>query len=180
MFQLINLYFSDGTHVKVISEHAFWDFDLNRYVYLRTDAAQYIGHWFNKQITDADGNITWSKVQLINVVVQEEYTTAYSPVTFGHLCYYVNGMLSMPGGITGLFNIFEVDPETMAYAQDAMAADIAIFGLYTYEEFAAVYPIPETIFDAVCAQYLKVAIGKGLITPEKIQTLIERYSVFFM
>ena len=33
-YQIINLYFSDGTHVKVISEHGFWDFDLNRYVYL--------------------------------------------------------------------------------------------------------------------------------------------------
>ena len=40
-YEVINLYFSDGTTVKVISEHAFWDINLNKYVYLRSDAAQY-------------------------------------------------------------------------------------------------------------------------------------------
>ena len=51
--------------------------------------------------------MTWTKVQLINVEVKKEITTAYSPVTYGHLCYYVNGMLSMPGATEGLINIFE-------------------------------------------------------------------------
>lgn len=174
MYKVINLYFSDGTQVKVISEHAFWDLNLNRYVYLREDAAQYIGHWFNKQ--GANG---WTKVQLIDVVVQEEYTTAWSPVTYGHLCYFVNGMLSIPGGIEGLFNIFEVDPETMMYDMEQMQADIAQYGLYTYEEFAAIFPIPEEIFDAFNAQYFKVAIGKGMLTLERVGQLIERYAEFF-
>ena len=96
-YEVINLYFSDGTTVKVISEHAFWDINLNKYVYLRSDAAQYIGHWFNKQTIDENGNMVYTEVQLTNVVVQQEYTSAWSPVTYGHLCYYVNGMLSMPG-----------------------------------------------------------------------------------
>lgn len=48
LYKIINLYFSDGSSVKVISEHAFWDIDLNQYVYLREDATQYIGHWFQK------------------------------------------------------------------------------------------------------------------------------------
>ena len=174
VYKVINLYFSDGTQVKVISEHAFWDLNLNRYVYLREDAAQYIGHWFNKQ--GANG---WTEVQLIDVVVQEEYTTAWSPVTYGHLCYFVNGMLSIPGGIDGLFNIFEVDPETMMYDMEQMQADIAQYGLYTYEEFAAIFPIPEEIFNAFNVQYFKVAIGKGMLTLERVGQLIERYAEFF-
>ena len=35
-YEVINLYFSDGTTVKVISEHAFWDVNLNEYVFLRS------------------------------------------------------------------------------------------------------------------------------------------------
>lgn len=178
-YKIINLYFSDGTHVKVIDEHAFWDFNLNKYVYLREDASQYIGHWFNKQITDTNGNMAWARVQLTNVTITEEMTTAWSPVTYGHLCLYVNGMLSMPGGIEGLVNTFEVDGNTMRINQAQYLADITTYGLFTYEEFAEICPVPENIFNAVQGQYLKVAIGKGYIDYETLGVLIETYSEFF-
>ncbi len=178
-YDIINLHFSDETVIKVIYEHGFWDFDLNSYVYLDENAEQYIGHWFNKQTRDENGNFAWEKVQLTEVTFTQEYTTAYSPVTYGHLCYFVNGMLSMPGGIEGLFNIFEVDKQTMTYDLQAMAADIEEYGLFTYEEFYEIYPISEEVFEAFNGEYLKVAIGKGLITYERIAELIERYSEFF-
>lgn len=179
-YEVTNLYFSDGTEVKVIYEHAFWDFDLNQYVFLRNDAAQYIGHWFNKQITDENGQLTWTKVQLTDVVVKDEYTTSWSPVTFSHLCYYVNGMLSMPGATEGLINIFEVDAETMSYNQEALAADVEQYGLFTYEEFAEILPVSQEVFEAFNGQYLKVSIGKGLIDIETLAELIERYSEYFV
>lgn len=179
LYKVINLYFSDGTGVKVISEHAFWDFDLNQYVYLREDAAQYIGHWFHKQITKPNGKLSWKKVKLTNVAVREEYTTAWSPVTYSHLCYYVNGMLSLPGGITGLFNIFDVDAETMKYDPAAMTADIEEYGLFTYEEFAAIVPVSQEVFEAFNGQYLKVAIGKGLIDIDRLEQFVARYGCFF-
>ena len=176
-YEIINLIFSDGTEVKVISEHAFWDYDLNEYVYLDRYAGKYIGHWFNKQTTDDDGNFANTAVQLTDVVITYEVTTAYSPVTYSHLCYYVNGMLSMPGGISGLFNIFEVDPETMMYDREAMEADIAEYGLFTYEDFEGL--ISEEVFEAFNGKYLKVAIGKGILTWDDIFYLVERYSQFF-
>lgn len=176
-YEIINLIFSDGTEVKVISEHAFWDYDLNEYVYLDRYAGKYIGHWFNKQTTDDDGNFANTAVQLTDVVITYEVTSAYSPVTYSHLCYYVNGMLSMPGGISGLFNIFEVDPDTMMYDREAMEADIAEYGLFTYEDFEGL--ISEEVFEAFNGKYLKVAIGKGILTWDDIFYLVERYSQFF-
>ncbi len=178
-YKIINLQFSDGTQVKVISEHAFFDCNLNKYVYLREDAGKYIGHWFNKQTTDANGNLIWTKVQLTNVSITQEVTTAYSPVTYDHLCLYVNGMLSMPGGIDGLINIFEVDGETMQINQAKYLEDIATYGLFTYEEFYELYQVPEEMFEACGGQYLKVAIGKGLLDYERLGQLIERYAEFF-
>lgn len=170
LYEVIKLYFSDGTQVKVISEHGFWDYNLNEYVYLGVNAYEYIGHWFNKGET---------KVQLTDVEIMEEYTTPYSPVTYGHLCYFVDGMLSMPGGIDGLFNIFAVDAETMKYDESDMAADIERYGLFTYEEFAELVPVSEEVFNAFNGLYLKVAIGKGLMDTDRLLALAQRYAEFF-
>lgn len=176
---VVNLSFSDGTTVKVIYEHAFWDFDLNEYVFLREDAARYIGHRFNKQTTDEYGNLTWSAVRLTEVEISLEYTSAYSPVTYSYLCYYVNGMLTMPGATEGLINIFEVDPITMTYDQEAFANDIETYGLYTYEEFCEILPVSEEVFEAFNGQYMKVAFGKGILTVEELSALYSRYLQYF-
>lgn len=173
-YEVIKLSFSDGTTVEVISEHGFWDVDLNEYVYLDENADDYIGHKFVKQ--NGEG---YTEVTLTDVEISVEVTRAYSPVTYGHLCYYVNGMLSMPGGISGLFNIFDIDAETMSIDEEAYAADIAEYGVYTYEEFSETFPVSEEVFEAFNGKYLKVAIGKGQLTEERIGELIERYSEFF-
>ena len=172
-FEVIYLYFSDGTVVKVIGEHGFWDYELNRYVYLDKNAADYIGHTFARQNGDE-----LAKVQLVNVEIKTEMTSAWSPVTVGHLCYFVNGMLTMPGGVGGLFNIFEVDAETMTYDYEAIARDIETYGLFTYEELNAICPLTEDMFYAAGGQYLKISIGKGNLTMEELIYMIERYSIY--
>lgn len=179
-YEIIHLYFSDGTDVKVIYEHAFWNATLNRYVFIRDgESTQYIGDWFNKQTYDSDCNMIWENVQLVDVQIYTEQTTAWSPVTFSHLNFYVSGMLSMPGATTGLINIFEVEADTMQYDMVAYLADIEEYGLFTYEEFAEIIPVPEIIFEAFNGQYLKVSIGKGLIDMDGLIALIERYADFF-
>lgn len=172
--EVIYLHFSDGTIVKVITEHGFWDYDLNKYVYLDRNADDYIGHSFFRQ----SGN-SGAKVKLLNVEIKTELTTAWSPVTAGHLNYFVNGMLSMPGGVGGLFNIFDVNPETMTYDYEAMARDIETYGLLTYEELASVMPLSEDMFNAAGGAYLNISIGKGNMTEEELFAMIERYSVYF-
>ncbi len=172
-YEVIKLYFSDGTEVKVISEHGFWDYDLNKYVYLDRYANKYIGHTFAKHNGDE-----LIKVQLVDVVLENIVTTAWSPVTVGHLCYFVNDMLSMPGGVGGLFNIFEVDPETMTYDYAALQKDIETYGLFTYEEMNEICPLSEDMFVAAGGAYLKISIGKGNMTVEDLIYMIERYAKY--
>ena len=172
--EVVHLYFSDGTEVEVISEHGFWDVGMNRYIYLDRNAAKYIGHTFVKQ-----GNTKLAQVQLVDVVLETKVTTAWSPVTVGHLCYFVNGMLSMPGGVGGLFNIFEVDEALMAYDEAAMLNDIEKYGLFTYEELNAIAPLSEDMFNAAGGAYLKISIGKGNLTMEELIYMINRYSKYF-
>ncbi|MBQ8528390.1 MAG: InlB B-repeat-containing protein [Clostridia bacterium] len=173
-FEVIKLIFSDGTFMNVIYEHGFWDYDLNKYVYLDAGASEYIGHNFAKQNGDK-----LEKVQLVDVQIETVVTTAWSPVTVGHLCYFVNGMLSMPGGVGGLFNIFEVDEDTMTYDYEAMMRDIETYGLFTYEELNAISPLSREMFEAAGGAYLKVSIGKGNLTVEELIYMIERYSSYF-
>ena len=168
--EVIKLCFSDGTEVKVISEHGFWDYNLNKYVY----AEQYIGHTFAKQ----NGKML-EKVTLVDVEIVTESSSAFSPVTVGHLCYFVNGMLSMPGGVEGLFNIFEVDAETMTYDFEAIDRDIQEYGLFTYKELSEYVELPEEMFDAAGGKYLKISIEKGYLTLDKLIKMIERYTKFF-
>jgi hypothetical protein len=172
-YEVITLVFSDGTEVNVIYEHGFWDYDLNRYVYLDRNAAQYIGHSFAKQNGDK-----LERVTLVDVKLETVVTTAWSPVTVGHLCYFVNGMLSMPGGVGGLFNIFEVDSETMTYDYEALERDIAAYGLFTYEELNAIAPLTREMFEAAGGAYLKISIAKGNLTIEELIAMIERYSCY--
>ncbi len=173
-YEVIKVTFSDGTIVNIVSEHGFFDIDLNKYVYLDENASDYIGHRFIKN--DSNGN--YEEVTLTNVKIEIEVTTTYSPVTYSHLCYYVNDMLSMPGGINGLFNYFDVDSTTMMYDSAAKDKDIEMYGLLTYEELYEFAPVSREMFDAVNGQYLKIAVGKGLISLEDIQYLADRYSSF--
>ena len=168
-YEIIELTFSDNTVVKVISEHAFFDVDAQEYVFLRADAAKYVGHTFNK------GDVN---VELVAVNVYDEVTTTYSPVTNSALCYYVNGMLSMPGNTEAFINIFAV--EDMKVNAELMAQDIATYGLYTYEEFCSeVVEVPQEVFEAFNGQYLKVSMGKGLTTVDEVKALFDRYGSFF-
>ena len=172
-YEVIMLTFSDNTKVDVISEHGFFDITLGKYVYLDKDAAMYIGHKFLKQSGDFFEEVTLTDVEIANKV-----TTTYSPVTYGTLCYFVNGMLSMPGGITGLFNYFEVDTETIMYDKQAMEEDIEKYGLLSYEELSEFVDISEEMFDAVNGKYLNIALGKGLLTMDDVMAMAERYSGF--
>lgn len=168
-YNVIKLLFSDGNITKVVSEHGFYDLTLNRYVYITEDNYQeYIGHMFKKDN---------SAVTLSNAYITNEYTRVYSPVTVGHLNYYVNGLLTMPGNTESFANIFDVDMTTMTYIN--MEQDILTYGLYTYEEFISIINIEEDIFNAFNGQYLKIAIGKGITSLEEIQELLDRYSVCF-
>ena len=172
-YPVIELAFSDDTSVGVVSEHGFFDSTLCEFVYLDETAGNYIGHNFIKQ----DGN-GFKEVSLIDVTITTKVTRTYSPVTYCTLNYYVNGMLSMPGGISGMFNIFSVDKETMSYDRQAMENDIDTYGLLTYEELSQCISVSEELFNGVEGQYLNIAIGKGLITLERIQQLAERYGSF--
>ena len=172
-YNVINLVFSDGTIIKVVSEHGFFDLDLMKYVYINESTyLDYVGHrFFYSDIIN--GSISSDEVTLVNSYITNEYTKVYSPVTKYHLNYFTNNLLSMPGGIEGLFNIFEYD-ENLKYDEEKKQNDIETYGLYTYEDFKDL--VSYEIYESFPANYFAVAIGKGLLTWDDIYYYIERYT----
>ena len=172
LLNVLNLKFSDGTIVRMADKHGFFDVTLNEYVYLTNDnVSAYIGHEFYTTTFDGTGFVGGTIV-LVDAYITLEYTRAISPITVGHLNCFAENILSVtafPYDIEGFVNIFEYD-ENMKYDEEAKAADIETYGLFTYEEFSD--KIPYEIFKTFNVEYLKVSIAKGYITLEEMETLI--------
>lgn len=168
---VLRLRFADGSGTGLIFEHGYFDLDLMRYVYIREDNyGDFIGHRFARRT--AAGGI--EGVELTGAEIGVERTGCYSFPSVYHLNFVADDFLSMPGGITGMFNFFDYG-EGLKYDEAAKAADIAAYGLLRYEDLAEQLTREE--FDAYPAPYLRVALGKGVMTQERLAYLIERYVV---
>ena len=169
-YKVITLTFSDGTTTKIIYEHALFDLTLGKYVYItEQNYADFIGHEFAVQAENG-----FERVTMTDATLAVEYTGCYSLVTVYHLNYFVDGLFSIPGGITGLFNMFEYG-EDLVYDAEQMQADIEEYGLFTYEDFEEF--LPYEFYLAFPASYLKVSIGKGLMTFDDIYLYIDQFLV---
>ena len=98
-----------------------------------------------------------------------------SPVSIYHLNVITNGLLSIAGEIEGWFNYFDYD-QNLKYVDEKMKADIEEYGLYCHKDFEGF--IRKEIFDLLPIPYLKVSVGKGLTTKEKIIQVMRRYLSF--
>ena len=77
---VIELKFSDGTSVKVVNLHQFFDADLNKYVSIDADTvAQYVGHRFAKSNENGFNTVT-----LVDYTISNEYVEAWGIISSEH------------------------------------------------------------------------------------------------
>ena len=159
LYDVVHLKFSNGKETDFIYEHGYFDITLNKYVYLHeTDFGKFIGHEF----VFLDDKLNVRKAKLVKGSINKIFTKLAAPATANHLNLIVDDMLSMEGGLSGLFNIFDYDPATLAFDKEKMNADIKKYGLLSYKDFERFFP--KEIYDLLPCKYLGVSIGKGLIT----------------
>ncbi|MBQ4071949.1 MAG: hypothetical protein IJD51_06030 [Clostridia bacterium] len=167
-YTVVTLTFSDGGATRLIYEHGYFDLTLGEYVYVTPDnCLDFVGHEFAKSTGEG-----FEAVSLVSAEVETVEVGCYSLVTAYHYNFIVDGILSMPGGIDGIFNIFEYGDD-LKYDEERMAADIAEYGLYTYSDFADY--VTEEVYEIFLATYYKVAVGKGMITLDEIYAYIAKY-----
>ncbi len=168
VYDVISLTFSNGKVLKVVTEHGFFDSTLNKFVYINAkNYADYIGHEF--AYIGTDGKI--EDVRLVSAVYERKLSSSYSLRSACNDNVIVEGFLTLTvEDIKGFLTYFEFG-EDYKYDQAKLEADIAKYGLYTYDEWKDYGSYEE--FVALNGKYLKILIGKGYLTYEDILILIE-------
>ena len=159
-----------GVILAKVLGYQFLDADLKQYVSITADTvAQCVGHNFVKQ--NGEGYTT---VTLESYEISKEYIEAYGIISALHYNIFVEGMFSTDFMLPDydLFNYFTIG-EGMVYDAEQMQEDIEKYGLYTYEDVAAF--MTEETFDALNAQYFKVAVGKGIVSFDNLMALIQLF-----
>lgn len=170
-YDVINLQFDNGKDIGVIYEHGFFDLTLNKYVYITNDNYKdFIGHEFYTNVNNTRGSTT-----LVDAYIDKQYTEVYSPVSYYHLNYFTEDVLSMPGATEYFVNIFPYD-NNLKYDEAAKLEYISQYGLYTYDDFKDYVPLE--FYNAFPAQYLKIQVEKGIISFDDILRLIDRYKEY--
>ena len=96
----------------------------------------------------------------------KENVTSYSTQTFNHTNVVLGDMLTFtPQKYDGLFEFFKI--KDMKFDEEAMAADIEKYGIYTADMFEP-YGLSKEAFDAVGGKYFSVFVGRGILTFEEI------------
>ena len=173
-FRVINLRFADGTVVRIIMDHGFFDVEENNFVYIdEANVDSYVGHSFVK--VGPDG--TYESVALVGYEVTVEtvrYYTIQTAVYNNCIAEHMFTLTSPPDMLEndGWFDYFEIG-EDMKYDEAKMQADIETYGLYEYEDFAEYVTYEQ--FIAFNGPYLKVLVGRGVLTYEQIVELITEY-----
>lgn len=168
---ILDLRFDDGTQIGIHIDHGFFDLTLGKYVYInKNNYMGFIGHDF---VTVDCGKL--GKTRLVYGSVSIRTVRVYSPVSVYHLNVITNGLLSITGEIEGWFNYFDYG-SSLKYDPDKMEEDIGKYGLYVYDDFKDY--IRKEIFDMLPIPYLKVSVGKGLTTKEKIIQVMKKYLSF--
>ena len=165
---IIELTFDDGTVVKAITAHSFFDADTNKWELITAEnASDYVGHRF----IQANGS-SYTSVKLTNVEVYQEYTESYSLVSAYHYNFITENMFSLTNSVHNMLAGLVVG-ENMTYDQTTLDEDIRTYGTYTYDNFKEYISYEQYV--AFNGDYLKISVEKGYLTFEDILELIRKY-----
>lgn len=173
-YNVTELLFDDGTSIEIIGRHGFWDYTSNRFVYIESDNVDdFLGHYFAKDVGSE-----LRKICLIDAHKYARNEMAYSPHAYAHLAFFANGILNVPNNTDFLVNFEEFDNDTIKYNSDALANDIAKYGLLSPEDLNGL--VPAEFFYGMNAQYVSIAIGRGIITMDDLVKFVEAFSEYVL
>ena len=171
-YNVLSLRFADGTVVKTINGHGFFNVEENKFIFIdESNVGLFTGRNFIKMDTEG-----YKTVELIDYEISNEYIGCYSILSAGYNNCITESMLSLtplPGVNSQKFFDSLVIGENMKYDEQQMQIDIDKYGLFTYEELSNYMTYEQ--FIALNAPYLKIIIGKGGATYEEIQNMISEY-----
>ncbi len=168
---IIDLRFAGGGRLELANAgHGLFDCTLGRYVLITPEnAASFVGHTFARAVQRGEGYAV-ERTELLSAQVRSEYVERYDLVTEKALNHIAGGLIACSDALVGVCDLFAFESD-LTYDAEQMAADIAEYGLYTYEEWKDFVTYEE--FVAFNGAYFKIAVGKGLLTVQEIFSLID-------
>jgi hypothetical protein len=163
---------SDGKTLKIINEHTLFNTSINKYVIINQENYRdYINNTFYGTSIQ-NNNFVRKDKKLIESFITVEYTRVFNPLTYYHMNAFTNDLLSMPGEIEKIINIFDYDDNLM-YTEESMKENIEKYGIYSYEDVKDDYSLE--IYNSLPLAYVKIPIAKGLITYDEVKQLVYMY-----
>lgn len=158
------VHFSNGIDLTLVGGHCFFEKEANKYVAVtKYNVNDYIGHLFYNMDNDC-----WETLESVDFL--EEAVDTYIIVTENYYNCNANGMLSNEDGIYDyLINAFEYGDD-LKVDEAKKTADIEKYGLWDISNLK--YGSKE-FYDALNLQYMSILFGKGIVTPEEFDSLVE-------
>ena len=101
--------------------------------------------------------------KLLDYFITYQTVGIYSPITYYHMNCFAENISSYPPDVFA--NYFEYG-ENLKYNEEAMKKDIETYVLYTYEDLQNY--ISRERFELLPFKYVKVLVGKGILTFEEL------------
>jgi len=161
----LDLTFASGKHLSIIGSHDILLEHTRKYVRVNSgNVASYVGkRFYNAELG------TWD--ELVSYAMSTDLEDYYCIYSTKHLNCVAEGLLTCPDDVDFFLNIYELDANLKADA-DQLAADIAQYGLYDIAQRFPEYAHYKEQMDALGFQYIYIAMGKGLVTREELLALL--------
>lgn len=173
-YKVLNLEFDNGSTVRVIGDHIFFDATTKEYITINeNNYINYIGHEFLAY----SGNENYTLTKLNAGKLTLEQIGSYAIVT----AYYFNAITENVVTCTPMIPIYELISsyvrDDLTFDNEEFEKDVAQYGLYEYALFEEYLTYEQ--FIQLCAPYFKLAEVKGYTTYEEVYTLMVLYSYIY-
>lgn len=167
--QPLYLSFASGKKIGVVGAHNFLLEKARTYVCLNQDnVTRFIGERFYNAET-----ATWDA--LVSYEMDANPVNYYCIYSAKHLNCISEGMLTCPDDVDHILNIFKLDAGLKADTAQ-LTADIAQYGLFDLaREFPEYVQYKDAIED-LGGKYVYIAVGKGLVPKNYIETMKSYWS----
>ena len=163
---IITIYFDDGTKLETSGGQGFFDVDKLEYFVIE----KYDESFLSRKVLGFNNNDKSIKT-IVNIETECRRAKVYEIVTAYNYNFVANNILTVEP-LIGKTNIFKIN-ENLMYDQQEMMKDIMKYGLYGLDDVKDFCSKQQFVMYNVA--YLKVAVGKSLLTLDDIRNIVNTY-----
>ena len=171
----IKLKFENNRNITILNDHSLFDIVLNKFIVIDKDSVKhFLSHEFLCFEKSENGKAKIIKSKLIGYEIEMSYERLYSIQTAIYNNFIANGFLTITTPpYEGWFDYFEIGKD-FTYDKELMKKDILKYGVFEYKDFKP-YGVSKKQFVDFNGKYLKVLIGKGVVTFNQILSLFKKF-----